>query len=166
MYKLNKGSLHKHAWEGYSQCNVTFVIFVLFLAPTATGAFKESQSLFVHPSGSSLSRALIFWGLGTLTSYFVGQSEGLILKYIVLFYSKACPRRSRSCICCLFVMLLFRQSAAECRVFLFVLYVLFYKIRHDPHSSIIPVQKQTIFLWGNYLLDCYFEFLAFQNPCL
>ena len=128
MYKLSKGSLHKHAWEGYSQCNVTFVIFVLFLAPTATGAFKESQSLFVHPSGSSLSRALIFWGLGTLTSYFVGQSEGLILKFIVLFYSKACPRRSRSCICCLlcccFVSL--QPSAAS-----FYLFYMFCFIKFD-----------------------------------
>ena len=149
MYKLSKGSLHKHAWEGYSQCNVTFVIFVLFLAPTATGAFKESQSLFVHPLGSSLSRSLNLHLLGSRDSYFILRRTvwGFNPKIHRLVLFESLPKKV-SLMHMLPVMLLFNQSAAECRVFLFVLYVLFYKIRHDPHSSIIPVQKQTIFLWG------------------
>ena len=52
------------------QCSVTFVIFVLFWATTVDSGVK-SQSLYVHPSGSSVSRAPNLHLLGSQDSYFI-----------------------------------------------------------------------------------------------
>ena len=100
-----------------------------FINMPERGAVSHNISLSIHLVQVCLEHSiLIFWGLRTLTSHFVGQSDGLILKYIVLFYLKACPRRSHAYVaCCCYVLSVCLQPGAAS----FYLFYMFCFIKFD-----------------------------------